>query len=61
MSEIETSIQILLNRYEQLAAAAELLLESPQDCYQLYLDLLEKSLTELNDYKSNFELALHNT
>ena len=61
MSEIETSIQIILNHYEQLAASAELLLESTDECYPSYLDLLEKSLTDLKEYKSNFELAQNNS
>lgn len=53
MGEIDPLIHNLLNNYEQLAAAVELLLDSPKDCYSDYLDMVKKSLADLNQIKYN--------
>ena len=51
MGEIDPLIQNLMNNYEQLAAAVELFLDSPSDCYSTYLDMVKKSLADLNQIK----------
>ena len=52
MNEFEVLTQYLLNHYEQLSAAVELFLDSPKDCSSAYLELMQKSLSELNEFKS---------
>ena len=52
MNEFEVLNHCLLNHYEQLSAAVELFLESPKDCSSVYLELMQKSLSELNEFKS---------
>ena len=52
MNEFEVLNHCLLNHYEQLSAAVELFLESPKDCASAYLELMQKSLSELNEFKS---------
>ena len=51
MNEFEASTQCLLNHYEQLSAAVELFLESPKDCSTAYLELMQKSFSELKEFK----------
>lgn len=53
MNEFEAATQCLLNHYEQLTAAVELFLESPKDCSSAYLELMQKSLSELKEFKLN--------
>ena len=52
MNEFEALNHCLLNHYEQLSAAVELFLDSPKDCSSAYLELMEKSLSELKEFKS---------
>ena len=52
MNEFEAATQYLINHYEQLSAAVELFLESPKDCSSAYLELMQKSLSELKEFKS---------
>lgn len=52
MNEFDIMDQYLLNLYEQLAASVDLYLDSPQDCSSAYLELMQKSLSELNEFKS---------
>jgi hypothetical protein len=52
MNEFEAATQYLINHYEQLSAAVELFLESPKDCSSVYLEMMQKSLTELNEFKA---------
>ena len=52
MNEFEAATQYLINHYEQLSAAVELFLESPKDCSSIYLELMQKSLSELKEFKS---------
>ena len=51
MNEFDAANQYLLNHYEQLAAAVELFLESPSDCSSVYLELIQKSLSDLKELK----------
>lgn len=57
MNEFDAANQYLLTHYEQLAAAVELFLESPKDCSSVYLELMQKSLSELKEFKSNINLS----
>ena len=52
MNEIEIFTQHLLNYYAQVAAAVELFLESPSDCKSAYLEMMQKSLSDLKEFKS---------
>ncbi|HEX9253357.1 MAG TPA: hypothetical protein VF870_14015 [Ignavibacteriaceae bacterium] len=52
MNEFDAANQYLLNHYEQLAAAVELFLESPSDCKSAYLEMMQKSLSDLKEFKS---------
>lgn len=58
MGEIDPLIQTLLNNYEQLAAAVELFLESPQQGSSAYLDMLKKSLSDLQQVKYNIASSI---
>jgi hypothetical protein len=53
MNEFEAVNHYLLNHYEQLTAAVELFLESPKDCSSAYLELMQKSLSDLKEFKSS--------
>ncbi|HCY78078.1 MAG TPA: hypothetical protein DHV28_19400 [Ignavibacteriales bacterium] len=51
MNEFDAMNQCLLNHYEQLAAAVDLYLDSSEKCASIYLELLQKTLSELNEFK----------
>ena len=52
-AEFEPLIPKIMNNYEQLAAAVELFLDSPSDCYSTYLDMVKKSLADWHQIKYN--------
>lgn len=58
MGEIDPLMQTLLNNYEQLAAAVELFLESPQEGCSAYLDMVKKSFADLQQVKYNIASSI---
>ena len=57
MNEFDAENIYLLNLYEQLTAAVELFLDSPKKSSPTFLELLKKTLAELNEFKLKIGLS----